>query len=204
MSVFTERLKTLRKNCGLSQDDLAKMLEVGKTTISNYETEYSMPDVKTTERIASLFDVTVDYLLGRSDKPKVQEPIEIMVLGTVRAGIPCAAVEDVIGHVFLPRELVGGHEYFGLKVKGDSMNQSRICENDIVVVKKQNYAENGDIVVALVGDDEATVKRYFQSGEMVTLMPNSTNKTYEPIVIDTTKTRLHIMGVVEQTIISFK
>lgn len=206
MSCFTERVRKLRKERGLSQAELANILGVGKTTISNYETEYSAPDIKMLERIADLFGVTVDYIMGRSETltREAMGAKEVFVVGTVRAGNPCFAMQEVIGSVFLPKNMIAGNHYFGLKVTGDSMNLARICDGDVVIVRQQSYAENGDIVVALVGEDEATVKRYFQSGQMVTLLPDSSNKNYAPIQVDTAVMPLTIMGVVVQTIITFK
>lgn len=105
----------------------------------------------------------------------------IPVLGTVRAGAPILAFEDVIAHIPFTPKSGKKEDYFGLLVKGDSMKDAGILEGDAIVVHRQANAENGEIVVALL-DDEATVKRLKLDADHVWLMPE--NEAYSPILGD--------------------
>jgi len=128
------------------------------------------------------------------DRPKERRRSirEIPVLGRVAAGKPALAVEHVEGTIPLPMEWVKGKEVFLLKVRGDSMSPS-ILADDYVVVRSQPSAENGDIVVTLVGD-EATVKRFFKKGKKIELKPD--NERWETIRIEEGLEEAKILGKV--------
>jgi repressor LexA len=124
----------------------------------------------------------------------------IPILGVIRAGEPLRAEQNIIGYEYLPEEMLKGGECFGLKVTGDSMNNSRIVDGDVVIVREQPEVNNGDIAVVLVNGDEATVKKFYKTDSTVTLLPNSTNAIYQPIIIDTTKTPVKVLGKVIKVI----
>lgn len=123
---------------------------------------------------------------------ETQRTVKIPVLGRVAAGLPILAVENCEGYLDFPvmhrNQLYG--ELFGLRVEGDSMIDAGIFSGDIVIVQKEPIAENGDIVVALVGD-EATVKRFFRENGKYRLQPE--NKSMEPIYAD----EVYILGRVQ-------
>lgn len=102
------------------------------------------------------------------------------VVGAVRAGEPIVADEHVDTILPLPAELIGNQASFILTVRGDSMIKAGIEEGDLLIVAQQDTAANGDIVVALVGNDDATVKRFFKEGDHIRLQPE--NDAYEPII----------------------
>lgn len=102
----------------------------------------------------------------------------INVLGRVAAGIPIEAIEDIIDTEEITEELAKTGDFFGLKIKGDSMIPN-ICDGDIVIVKQQDDAESGDIVIASVNGDEATCKRLRKYKDGIELISN--NPTYEPM-----------------------
>jgi repressor LexA len=107
--------------------------------------------------------------------------IEVPLLGTVAAGRPILSEENREGLVHLHNSLLKkGVQYFALKVRGDSMNGADILEGDIAVIEKREYAENGEIVVALVNDG-LTLKRYFKESNRVRLEPESDNPANKPI-----------------------
>lgn len=103
------------------------------------------------------------------------------LVGKVACGQPNFAVESIIGSFSLPRDIFGSGDLFLLKAFGDSMIEIGIDEGDLLVLRKQNYAEDGDIVVALVGDD-ATLKRLYRRGKRIVLHPE--NKNLKDIVVD--------------------
>ena len=117
---------------------------------------------------------------------------EIPILGRVTAGKPVLAVEHVEGTIPFPADWVRGKEVFLLKVKGDSMSPY-ILPDDYVVVRSQPSAENGDVVVTLMGE-EATVKRFFKRGKRIELRPD--NERWETIRIEEGSGEIQILGKV--------
>lgn len=128
-----------------------------------------------------------------------QPPRSVPVLGTIAAGIPLLAVENVEGYVTVPADVVGSSEVFALRVKGDSMIEDHILNGDTIIIRSQSSADNGEIVAALIGD-EATVKRLDTRSQPPRLLP--ANPNYEPIVIASDNAR--ILGKVVGLIRSFE
>lgn len=127
----------------------------------------------------------------------------IPILGTISAGLPLYAEEHIEGYTYT--DLNHGGEYFGLRVKGDSMTAARIHDGDIVIIRRQDYIENGEIAVVIVGDDEATIKRYHhdENSPTVTLIPQSYNPEHKPQNYDARKTNIRILGKVVRVQIDF-
>jgi len=120
-------------------------------------------------------------LLLRAEAPwRLKQVVPVPLIGQVTAGVPILAVENVEDTYPLPAELVGTQDQvFMLAVRGDSMIKAGILDHDYVLVRRQDYANNGDIVVALVHNEEATIKRYFKDLTTIRLQPE--NDAYEPI-----------------------
>ena len=116
---------------------------------------------------------------------------EIPVLGKIAAGTPIEAIQNEVSRVTLPEELTKNGEHFGLKVSGDSMIEAGINDGDTVVVKKTDTANNGQIVVALIDDHEAMLKRIRRKGKVVAL--ESANKRYETKIFG--PDRVKVQGV---------
>ena len=114
---------------------------------------------------------------GLDQKKSNNKDIEIPVLGKIAAGTPVEAIQNEIARIPLPSNLEKNGEYFGLRVQGDSMIEAGISEGDTIIVKKTDTAENGKIVVALVDDHEAMLKRIRRKGKTVAL--ESANRNYE-------------------------
>ncbi len=103
---------------------------------------------------------------------------EIPVMGRIAAGVPIEAISEISHNVAVPGQILrGGGDHFALEVKGDSMINAGINDGDVVVIKETNRAMNGDIVVALIEDQEATLKRFFVRGEAIAL--EAANPAYE-------------------------
>lgn len=174
------RIKALRNKKGIKQIELAAEVNVSQAALSGYETGKYEADLETYKRIASYFGVSLGYLLG-DDSPddKREDYIRIPVLGRVAAGIPIDAIEEIIDYEDISVEMAtGGAEYFGLQIKGDSM-EPKISNGDIVIVRKQPDVESGEIAVVLVNGDDATVKRVKKSAAGITLIAN--NPVYDPM-----------------------
>lgn len=173
------QIRKYRTEKGLKQSVLASKLNVGQNTISNWETGRTEPDQKSLRIMAELFETSIDNLLGLSPAPEKPGYTRIPVLGRVAAGIPIDAIEEVIDWEDISSEMTaGGAEYFGLQIKGDSM-EPKISDGDIVIVRKQPDVESGEVAVVLVNGDDATVKRIKKSAAGITLIAN--NPAYDPM-----------------------
>ena len=120
-----------------------------------------------------------------------QNASEVPVLGKIAAGTPIEAIQNEVSKVALPEELSKNGEHFGLKVSGDSMIEAGINDGDTVIVKKANTANNGQIVVALIDDHEAMLKRLRRKGKVIAL--ESANKRYETKIFG--PDRVKVQGV---------
>lgn len=132
-------------------------------------------------------------VLEFTDEVAVPTPLAVPVVGRVQAGKPITAVENLEGEVLLDGSLTGGEKVFLLRVRGDSMAGAHIAEGDLVMVRPQKTAENGEIVVALIGD-EATVKRIYCEPGKVILRPE--NPAYDEIVVKPPADDFELIGKV--------
>lgn len=174
------RIKELRSAGNVKQSDLAAAIQVSQAALSGYETEKFQADIDTYKRIAAFFDVSLDYLLGvTSNKVSDAGHIRIPVLGDVAAGIPIEAITDIVDYEEIDAALARTGDFFGLRIKGDSM-EPRMKEGDVVIVRQQDTAETGDTVVVLVNGDSATVKKIKYRPDGITLI--STNPAYDPMI----------------------
>ena len=174
---FGQKIKKLRMEKEWTQSYVGKQIGVSDRVLGYYESDNRFPkDEKILKALASLYNVTVDYLLGESQHENGNKAL-IPVLGTVQAGIPIEAVEDIIDYEELhPSMLEHGEEYFALQVKGDSM-QPKMDAGDVVIVRKQSDVANGDTAIVLVNGSEATIKRVLKQEAGIMLAPN--NPAYE-------------------------
>ena len=120
--------------------------------------------------------------LGRRAAPAGREtgaepPVMVPLMGRIAAGTPISAIQTRMDTVAMPPDFLGGGEHFALEVRGDSMIDAGILENDMVIIRKQETAETGDIVVALIDDEEATLKRLRKRGASIAL--EAANPAYE-------------------------
>ena len=170
---FGSILQKLRAEKKVSQQTVAEYIGVTKQAYSLYELGKRNPDNDMLYKISEYFDVSIDYLLGKSSIKNFStlgKGIKIPVLGKVQAGIPVEAIEDIIDYEEITPEMSAKGEYFGLVVRGDSM-EPKFSEGDVVIVRKQSNAETGDIVIALVNGDEATIKKLKKIKDGMMLVP---------------------------------
>lgn len=136
----------------------------------------------------------IEILDGKEfEEPEV--PVRnIPIVGRVTAGQPITAVENIEDYFPLPEKMApAGDQVFMLEIMGDSMIEAGILDGDYVVVRQQNTAENGDIVVAMTEDYEATVKRFYKEKNYIRLQPE--NSTMAPIIVDNVKILGKVIGV---------
>lgn len=196
---FKSKIKTYRKDRGLSQQDIADHFGYKSfTTIQKWEDGSSTPPAKTVKLLAEFFGVSLEDLLTESEK------IAIPILGTVRGGSLRLAQDEWLGQELVPVEESLGGEYFYLEVIGDSMMNARIFPGDLVYVKRQSVVNSGTIAVVLVGD-EATLKRVYYKDNGIVLHPE--NPKYEDMVfseVDIEQKNIQVIGEVIHSKIRFK
>lgn len=170
-------LRAARKAKGLTQTEVAKAIGLTQNGYSYWENGKAKIDKDQLLKLAALFEVSVDYLLGNTETP-ASSAVRVPVLGNVAAGIPIEAVTDIVDYEEIDAALARTGEFFGLRIKGASM-EPRMKEGDVVIVRRQDTADTGDTVVVLVNGDSATVKKIKYGPDGITLLP--TNPAFDPI-----------------------
>lgn len=197
------RIKELRETLGMTMEQLGNRLGVNKSTIKRYEDGSTRRiTIATYEKLAAILDTSVLYLMeGITEKKEYQSFLKPMpkmyaipILGVIRAGEPVIAQNEILGYTYINNK--NTENYFALKVKGDSMDLVNIKDGSVVVVERQEYLENGDIGVALIDNEDATVKRIFINGDMATLIPQSSNPQNQPIIVNLKEQDFKILGKV--------
>jgi len=120
----------------------------------------------------------------------------IPLSGLITAGEPIEAIEDREQEIAVPAEITRGKQCYILKVKGDSMIESLICDGDLVIVEKTEYAKNGDMVVAVLDDGTATLKKFYKEKNFIRLQP--ANKNYKPIIAQNVIVRGRVVGIIRK------
>lgn len=201
------RIKKLREEKNMLQEELAKILNVTQKTISNYETESRDIPTKYIMQLADFFDVTSDYLLGKSDIKKDKSSSEnkenlssnmvmLPVYGEIAAGLPNWAIECLEGYLPLDpnfMNILNPNECFFLRVNGESMNKV-ISNGAYALIRKQDIVNNGEIAVVLVDNYNATLKRFSKTGDIVILSPESDSDEFKPLPVNLKETTIKILG----------
>ena len=172
-------LKSARKATGLTQAEVAASIGITQNAYSYWENGKVKIDHESLAKLSKLFGVTIDYLMGISEQPQ-DNIVKIPVLGTIPAGIPLEAIEDIIDYEEIPQSfLSGGKEYFALAVKGDSMWPDYL-PGDVVIVRKQPICNSGDDCIVYVNGYDATLKQVKLNDEdhSLTIIPR--NQSYPP------------------------
>lgn len=181
-----KRLALALSNMNMIPQELANASGVSKASISQYLSGSHAPSNISSGKMAKILNVNPVWLMGfdvpmcetSSTEPTTHNKI-INVLGRVAAGIPINAITEIIDTEEISEAMAKTGEYFGLKIKGDSM-EPRICDGDVVIVRQQDDAESGDIVIAMVNGDDATCKRLIKYASSIALV--SLNTKYEPMM----------------------
>lgn len=178
--VFSKNLRLYLDKNNMTQLDLAKRLNVGTTSVSNWCNGLKSPRMDKVDAMCKLFNCSRTDLMedNTSLSTSRKRGVVIKVLGRVAAGIPIEAVEDVVDTEEITEEMASTGTYFGLQIKGDSM-EPRMCSGDVVIVRQQDDAESGDIVIAMVNGDDATCKRLRKYRDGIELISN--NPAYPPM-----------------------
>lgn len=190
MESISSRIQQAMDIRGLKQTDLVERTKISKGSLSSYVSGRYAPKQTNIYLLAKALNVNVEWLMG-ADVPMTyfkevhsvehNPAVRIPVLGRVAAGIPINAVEETIDWEEIPAEMVGSDEYFGLRIKGDSMSP-RIMDGDTVIVRRQDDADTGDIVIAIVNGNDGVCKKLRKTDSGIMLI--SLNPAYDPMVFD--------------------
>lgn len=195
MEVLMERLRKLRSKKDYTQEEVSRLLGINRARYTQYELGSRKPDFETLRKLAELYNTSIDYLLGSTD---IEAPchgnesrdiymvddndlFKAPVVGTIRCGKPILAEENIEGYMFVDSSIIRVNpqeKLFYLRVTGDSM-APKFQPGDLVLVRQQTIVDDGDIAVALVKGEAATLKKVYLSNEYVWL--HALNPSFEPM-----------------------
>ena len=181
-NILGKRIELERTRLGLNQIELARKLNLSSSaSISQYESGDRMPSDDIKLKMAEIFDCSVDYLLGKTDSRKIaSSSAVVLVYGTIPAGIPMEMIEDIIDTEEIDANMLkGGKEYFGLKIKGNSMYPEYL-DGDTIILEKMDNVESGTDAVVMVNGNDGTFKRIFKNENGIILQP--LNPEFQPMV----------------------
>jgi len=186
-----KRIKELRRKKGLTQAELARRLNYSRQLISLWEIDESMPDAATIKQLAELFNVSADYLLGRTSEPQPpqtlytvskEELMPIPVIGQLDPGTPLGVRESEREYLWLPQRLLPPGELLILQVHEESMcgGDNPICNGSLAILRKGDEITDREIYAVQVDDEEAVLRRVHFHGEYVDLLPD--NPAFAPSI----------------------
>ncbi|MFD1485354.1 LexA family protein [Lacticaseibacillus baoqingensis] len=185
-----KRIAELRKKRSWTQAMLSDKMSVSQSTVTMWENGKRAVSSEDTIKLAALFGVTTDFLLGLDDLPPnavpvtATETVQIPVYGEIQAGVVTLAEQNVIGQLDVKKDVVERYGYdnlFALKVRGESMNR-KIINGHTAVFCKGIQPESGDIVAVMIDHEDATVKRYKETSIAVMFEPESWDDSFKPYI----------------------
>lgn len=186
---------------GMTDDELNTMATRKRSTVANWLNDRTEPDSQTLAALASIFDVSVDYLIGRPENSVAVSggAKKLPIIGTVKAGADGLAYQEMLGYEYADNEdIPNGSNYFWLKVKGESMINEGILPGDLALVREQPQISSGELAVVVVDGEEGTLKRVYFEGASVILQ--SANPSFPPrIFVGEKANDLRIAGKVVAT-----
>lgn len=202
-------IRERREELNLTYEELGEKVGVGKSTVRKWETGM-IENIKRSNiaALAKALEISPALLMGWEKETEINNApyvsnddfIKIPIVGSVRAGVPILATENIEGyHMTLKADLCSDKDYFYLRVQGDSMNLE-FKDGSLLLIEKVPCVENGAIAVILIDGLDATVKKVIQNDNMITLIPMSSNPEHIPHMYDVIKDEIRIVGRVKQAI----
>lgn len=197
--IFSQNITHFLRLNDMTQNELADKMQVSTATVSNWCNGIKLPRMDKVDKMCSIFGCLRSDLMedkGFLSGKKKSKGIIINVLGRVATGIPIDAIETIVDTEEIPESLARTGEFFGLLIKGDSM-EPRIKSGDVVIVRQQADADTGDTVIAMVNSDDAVCKRLRKYRDGIELISN--NPSYDPLFFsneDIEKKPVRIIGKV--------
>lgn len=199
-----QKIKQLRKAHKLTQEELAKILDVKPTAVSAWELGRNKPLMDKLDMMAHYFGVPISYFFEENQIKRSKNHIHFVklpVVGAISCGNGVIAYEDIEGYEEVPRSWLNGGEYFFLRAKGDSMINARIMNGDLLLIRRQNDVENGEIAAVLI-DGEAVLKRVYKTNDTIILQ--SENPMYKPIILNKNDMKdVRIIGKLKKVVLNF-
>lgn len=182
--IMAQNIKKYMLQNGVTATDICSTLKIPMPTFSDWINAKTYPRIDKIEMLANYFGILKsDLVEDKNELPSNMLPFrenhQAPILGSIPAGYPALAIEEIKGYASIPYADV--ENYFFLRVQGDSMINAGIRNDDLVLIRKQSCAEDGQVVAARVNGDEATLKRYKRQGDTVLLLPE--NPAYELRII---------------------
>lgn len=202
---ISKNIKKLLKEKGWSQIKLSEISGISKSTLSDYINCKTLINPGNVEKLAKAFNVKKSEIdpsfKTQSIYPVAEEKlIEIPIVGQISCGNGMIAYEEIERYETTPKSWVNGGEYFYLRAKGDSMINARIREGDLLLIRRQDDVESGEIAAVLI-DEEAVLKRVYKN-EQGNVILQSENPKYPPIVLNGDK-NIKILGKLKKVVIDF-
>lgn len=187
--IFSRNLTFYLDKYQKTQREVAESIGVSPQTFNTWCQGIALPRMGKLQRLADYFRVEKSALIDERSTNSAygfsaKKGVRIPVLGRVAAGIPINAIEEILDWEELPEEMARQGEFFGLQIKGDSMSP-RIMNGDVVIVRKQDDADTGDIVIAIINGDDGCCKKLKKTGSEIVLI--SLNPAYSPMVFTETE-----------------
>ncbi len=204
-------IKELRKSKKISQEQLAKILNVSTSAVGQYETGIRKPSYRVLNTAADYFGVSVDFLLGRNGIPSMDMIIRIPdsyliklpIVSAIISGKPLFSLENIEGYESVCKETLEiGYDYFFVRIKDDSMSLI-MRKGSLALIQRQPTLSNDDIAIVLINEHLTVIRKYFQIDKTVVLMPASVNADYQPEIYNSSKHKIRIVGKVVKVISSF-
>lgn len=196
-----KKIKELRKKHKLTQAELAKKLNVAPTAVSAWERNENRPLMDKIAIMSNMFDVPISYFFEDFEEEQQKEFTKLPIVGAVSCGKGVIAYEEIKGYEEVPKSWLNGGEYFFLEAKGDSMIGARIMDGDLLLIRRQDDVDNGEIAAVLI-DDEIVLKRVYKTDDTIILQ--SENPAYKPIVVRPEDTRnVRIIGKLKKVVLNF-
>lgn len=190
------KIKLLREELNISQEELANKLGLSKGIISLYENEKRKPSFDILNKLSKIFNCSIDYIIGNWNEA---EPTLINVYSSVHAGILSEMIENIVDTEEISEKMARSDKtYFGLKVKGDSMSPT-YQEGDTLIVEKNTSCESGNDCIVAINGNEAFLKRVYINSTGITLQ--ALNPKYEPLTYtndEVKKLPVTIIGIVRE------
>lgn len=197
-----KRIKKSRIEKGLTQEELAKLMDVTRNAVGAWENGRALPPAKDFPRLASLLGVSVAYLQMETDYPYVNEMslpddvLKIPIIATVKCGTDGLAFEEDGGFVNVQKK--HGDDLRAFRCKGDSMSGAGIYDGDVAIVRIQDTVESGELAIVVINGDEGTLKKVHIQNDAIIL--ESANPNYPPRVFTgVDRAIVHIVGKVIET-----
>lgn len=186
--MINEKLKVIVEKSGKSQEEFAESIGLKKASFNHYLTGARKPSLEILQKISNEYNINPAFFFNGDILPVSKEPMQryVPIYGTIPAGCPALAEENIIGKLQVPDQLInkyGENNLISLKVNGDSMNKV-VPDGFVSVLYQTDNIQNGDIVAVLINNCDATLKRVYKTNNRIILEPDSYNPMHQPFIFE--------------------